>query len=229
MAKIKLANFIVGVSGKIAGTIYSHNKGGNYAKTWRKPTQPNSPAQQALKSAFGSFAQNWRTLTQSQRDDWSSLAANGTIKNTLGENVKLSGSQLYSSRNNQLNAVGAASIDDAPPLEGVPAVEAVSLTAAEGAPTLSIAFNPSVPADTSVIVDATNNLSPGISSPGTAFRQIAVLPAADVTPTDILAAWQAIFGGVPLEGQKIFVRLTPVNTNTGEVGISTTVYDIVAA
>lgn len=78
----------------------------------------------------------------------------------------------------------------------------------------SIVFAPTpVPAATSMVIEATNQVSPGISfMPRSAYKVISVTAAAGASPADIKSAWEAIYGPI-LSGRKVFVRARLVKTN----------------
>jgi hypothetical protein len=71
-------------------------------------------------------------------------------------------------------------------------------------------------------------LSPGISSPGTAYRQIAVADAADISPADIWSEYVAKFG-TPSVGQKVFFRAKLINLLTGESSLKVSTHTLVSA
>lgn len=79
---------------------------------------------------------------------------------------------------------------------------------------LSLAYTATpLAANTKVIIEATQQLSPGINFVGRSrFRQIMVSAAAAASPANILAAYVARFG-VLISGKKIFVRSTVITSD----------------
>lgn len=77
---------------------------------------------------------------------------------------------------------------------------------------LSLAFTPTpVAAGNKVVIDATKQLSPGVSFvPRSAYKNVYVGAAASASPANILAAYTAIYGAL-ISGQKIFFRVYAVN------------------
>lgn len=114
MALIKLGVIVAGISGKVSGNIFSNNKGGNYVKTWTKPTNPNTPRQVAARAALTALASVFRMLTQLQLNSWSDSAAKRAVTNRLGEQKFLSGFQLYMKQNLALRVTGLAPLSVAP-------------------------------------------------------------------------------------------------------------------
>lgn len=215
--------------GKIAGTVFSKNRGGAIARTKVTPSNPQTASQLVTRSRLTGFSQGWRGLTQAARDAWDTAVQNFPRTNVFGDSTILSGHQLYIGLNSQLLAAGASQIGTPPNPTGAAAISSPVLVAAVGASTLTIAFDPDpVPANTAFIVDATTSLSPGRSNVKNQFRQIGVLAAATASPGDIWAEYIAKFG-VPSVGQKVHVQLRAVNTLTGEVSGAVRASAIVAA
>lgn len=217
MAKIKFTAFMADMRGKIAGTVFSKNRGGAIARTKVTPSNPQSAAQLVARSRLTGFSQAWRGLTQAARDAWDTAVQNFPRTNVFGDSTILSGHQLYIGLNSQLQAAGAATIGTPPNPSGAVALSEPVLTANLTGDIMSVAFEPgTVPADTAIIVDATTSLSPGRSNVKNQFRQIGVIDAAATSPADIWGDYIAKFGS-PSEGQKVHVQLRAVNTLTGEV------------
>jgi hypothetical protein len=94
---------------------------------------------------------------------------------------------------------------------------------------LSLVMEGAVPADTAAKVFATAPQSAGRSFVKSEYRLVAILEAAESTPYDLLAEYQAKFGSTGSSGQKIFIKLTAVNTTTGQEGTPSEVSAIVTA
>ena len=118
MAIVKFGPTVVGARGTIAGTIFTANKAGPYARGWSKGANPKSPLQSDQRTRFASLASAWRGLTTAQRDDWIDYADDPPqeLTNSLGETYFASGFNWYVRINDHLEAAGAARRDDAPTL-----------------------------------------------------------------------------------------------------------------
>lgn len=79
---------------------------------------------------------------------------------------------------------------------------------------LSVAFLATpLPALTKIVIEATKQLSPGVSFINkTWYKQIFVGAAASVSPSNILAPYNARFGAL-VSGKKIAIRLTAVTAD----------------
>ena len=229
MAKILLTAFLGDIRGKVAGTVFSKNRGGAYARTKVTPSNPQTSAQNLVRSRLTGFSQGWRGLTQSARDAWNAAVASFPRTNVFGNSKILSGHQLYIGLNSQLEAAGQSSIGTPPVPVGAPAVLTVSGSASAGGGTFTVAYTPDpVPADTTLIIDCTEQVSAGKNNVNSLYRQVANVAAAATSPYDIAAEYVAKFGSL-IEGQKIGVRVRAVNNNTGEVSGALSASVIVAA
>lgn len=228
MAKIKLTAFLADIRGKVSGTVFSKNRGGAYARTKVSPINAQTTRQSAVRSQLTSFAQAFRSLTAAQIASWNSAVSNFTSTDVFGDVKTPSGINLYTKLNMNLAQVGESPISDPPLPSEIPAVDSLTLTTNGTSPAVSLAFSPSpVPADTAFIVEATAPVSPGKSFVKSEYRQISFLAAAATTPANLLTDYAAKFGN-PITGQKIFMRVTPVNTVTGQRGIPLVTFDVSA-
>lgn len=101
------------VSGSIGGITYSHNRGGMYTRGRAIPTNPSTNPQQYLRNAFSYLAERWsNTLTAAQRLAWDTYAANVPVTDKLGQQINLTGQNMYIrsnvSRQQVNNIVGSA-------------------------------------------------------------------------------------------------------------------------
>jgi hypothetical protein len=219
--KTKFGSIIVDGRGKIGGHVASKNRAGTYLRTKVSPANAQTPFQTIIRNRFTALTQGWRTLSEAQRAAWNAAVADYARTDIFGDIRNPSGSNLYQRLNNVLDIVGEAQVDT-PPLAGsVLNVTVGAITMAVGTPALSVTFAPTVPADTGVIISATAPMSAGKSFVKSEFRQVAVLAAAATSPWNGLSAYVAKFGSTGAIGQKVFVKFTPVNRETGQVGSST--------
>ena len=105
--KVKFGGGVAEARGSIAGTTFSRNKGGSYARQRVTPVNPQTAAQQAQRSRISELATHWgQTLTQAQRDGWVVFAENFPITDVFGDSLVLSGAQGYTRINSRLLAAG---------------------------------------------------------------------------------------------------------------------------
>lgn len=226
--KVKWGSLMTDGRGKIGGHVASKNRGGAYMRTKVTPVNPQSSDQISVRSAFTAISQAWRTLTADQRASFNGAVANFARTDIFGDLRNPSGANLHQRLNLNLNAVGASYITEAPAVSASPETPVFTITANATTPALSLAWTSgAIPANTAVIVEATPLLSPGKSFVKNQFRQIAVLPAADATPTSVLTEYVAKFGDL-VAGQALFMRFKAVSTTSGITGSVTSANVIVA-
>lgn len=218
MAKIKYGQIIAQASGKIAGMVFSRNTFGQYIRTKVTPVNPSTNAQQLVRTRLAALSQAWRGITESQRLLFNETAINFTNIDVFGDNVPLTGFNLYLRLNRFLQEIGEARVDDAPQPATVDGFITLALTADTTVGTLEIAFTDAIPADQKTIVYATAPQSAGKTFVKSEFRIIDVLTTADLTPEDLAAAYIIKFGALPPAGSKVFVQLRPVLIASGQPG-----------
>lgn len=102
-------------SGSTGGLTYSRNAGGMYVRSRALPTNPNSPAQQAVRDSLRIITDAWtNVLGSAQREGWNTYGFNTPTLNALGEMTIKTGQQMYVRSNVSRLQAGLARIDDAP-------------------------------------------------------------------------------------------------------------------
>lgn len=227
--KAKFGSFIVAGSGKIGGHVASRNRSGAYLRTKTTPSNPQSADQSEARNRLTTWSQAWRTLTSTQQAAWNSAVENFMRSNVFGDMVKPTGKNLYTGLNTNLDLVSGTNISVPPVPAGTFEFSGASLLADVSDNKVEIAWTSgAIPAGMAALVEATTGLSAGVSNANNKFRLIDILPAADATPTNVYTAWTTKFGTLTA-GQKIFIRVTPVNKTTGERGIPLSFSSVVIA
>jgi hypothetical protein len=110
MSIVKFGPLITGARGTIAGTIFTANKSGPYARGWNRGPNPRSTAQSEQRGRTSGMAKAWRGLTQAQRDLWDVWAAAPAQEkfNSLGESYFASGFNWFVAINDRLLNMGRA-------------------------------------------------------------------------------------------------------------------------
>jgi len=217
MAKVKFSALISEMRNKLNGSVFARNRGGNYLRTKVTPTNPQTAAQVAARSLLTQFAQSWRSLTEAQRAAFNAVADQFATTDVFGDVVNPSGSTLYTRLNINIALAGGVAIVTPPTPTGAAALTDLSVTADVSDSEVEIVFAPgAVPADHALFLEATSNLSPGISNANSKFRGIQTLAPAAASPVNVFTNYTAKFGGL-VAGQKLFVRGKFINRITGEV------------
>jgi hypothetical protein len=110
------ANMLAQASGSLAGSVFSHNKGGMYTRNRSIPTNPSSAQQQVVRNAVGQLAARWGSiLTVAQRSAWQVYADNVPLVDTLGDSRAVTGQNQYVRSNVPRIQAGLAGFLDAAP------------------------------------------------------------------------------------------------------------------
>ena len=128
-------------SGSVGGITASHNAGGMYLRARTIPTDPNSNAQVAVRTAMSFLAARWTDdLSTVQRNAWAAYAANVAMTNPLGDAINLSGQMHYLRSNVIRKRLGFPVIDAAPVVFNLGEFTAMSFVGSEATQELTITF-----------------------------------------------------------------------------------------
>lgn len=213
--KLKLGPIVAQASGSIAGTVFSRNRAGWYARTRAIPTNPNTDAQQLVRGLFATISQAWAALTTAQRASWENWANQNLVTDVLGDQIQLSGHQAHQKLNTRLAFIGSTVITD-PPVEAAPTgLTSITQTGDLGTGDFDLVFAAS-PTDTDdkLWMRAALINSAGVTYHTNALRFTGVSSAAETTPFDNLAQITAKFG-TPIVGQTLHMQVSVIDTLTG--------------
>lgn len=231
MSKIKYSALVSDVRNKLNGSVLSKNRYGNYIRNKTTPVNPQTTPQQNARAALAANSQAWAGLTEAQRLSWKALAAELPFTDIFGDSKILAANSMYNKLNGNLQKVGEAAIAAAPAKVAVPAISITVFTATQtaGAITaLNATIDPAtVPAGFEVVVYATPGIGAGRSFVKNQFRFLGVAPAPAVGVIDLEPLWNARYGSVTA-GQKIFVRMALISTDSGQQGIPVEAMAIIA-
>ena len=204
-------------SGSQGNTVASHNKFGSYLRNRVIPADPATAKQLAIRAQISGFSEEWRLLTQVQRDGWLTLGDQMSRLDTQGQSYTLTGLQAFTSINMNRDLLLLARIDDAPLFDVPSTIYTQTVTAVAIGPTLEISSSVVLGAAENFIIAASAGVSAGINflaRGGYKHMLRIVTPFTD--PEDFAPEWTAIFGPT-ITGTKIFVRTRIIN-NTGFSG-----------
>lgn len=127
-------------SGSFGGLVASHNRAGQYLRTRVRPTNPSSARQVAVRIIFANLATAWRTLSEDQREAWSTYAINVPVTNAFGEPLTLTGHQMYVRCNSPRMQAGLSRVDDGPTIFAMAAFTPGLLNPNAGAQAIEVFF-----------------------------------------------------------------------------------------
>jgi hypothetical protein len=216
--KALFGTIIVGGSGKLGGHVITKNRAGYALRTKVTPSNPQSADQSEVRNRLTGISQSWAGLTDAQRSQWNSAVSSFSSTNIFGNVVNPSGFNLFQKLNNNLLAVGSASILVPPAPAAVQALTTLSAVADNSSNSLTLTFAPAIDAGTKFKVLATPAENAGISFVKNEFRVIGHIDSAATSPYIASALYNAKFGAIGAAGKKIYVQLVGVNATTGQMG-----------
>jgi hypothetical protein len=183
------------ISGSIAGTTYSHNKGGPYMRRRAIPTTSTTAAAMAAKNRMSAGSQAWQDLTAGQRLAWKEWALENPTINALGQSITLSGHMAFVGNYTRMTLAGETPLT-APPIEAGPTpLTSITLSGDIGLGNFDVAFTatPLAANDMLWLVAAVSN-SAGVNYVENIKRFIGVTAAAQASPYDYQTEIEAVFG-----------------------------------
>jgi len=95
MARIKYSGLIESINGSIGGTTFQTNRYGFTVKRKPVPSKPNTPSQNARKTAMFAVQQAWIGLTAANRAAWNTYASTYPRPTRLNINSNLNGFNYF--------------------------------------------------------------------------------------------------------------------------------------
>lgn len=215
MAKYTAGPMVAAVSGSVGGTTFSRNRAGQYTRRRAVPTNPDSVAQQNVRSILADQSRGWADRTDAERNSWEAWATQNPITDVLGQSITLSGHMAYIKLNSRLSFDGQPLLT-VPPIINAPAgLLTMSFTATITGSLFDISFTTDPqPAQTRLWVTAAVVNSAGITYVRNLRRFIGTSSTAPASPFDYQADIEAVFGTL-LEGQTVHMLVSTFGTVTG--------------
>jgi hypothetical protein len=221
VAKIKFGNIVADARGKLGGVVYSRNRGGAYVRSKVTPVNPQSPYQLAVRARLADLSGRWHAdLTEAIRLQWEAFATAHPRVDVFGEQRVLSGLAMYQALNGIALGGGGARMDGPPVDLDVVALTAMTAELDTSTPLLNITFaGTPLGAGIKLYVWAT----PAISSTRTFWkpqlRFLGVSAAAQASPFDAMAMWNARFGSTPNPDEAVGLLVATVDVLKGAVSV----------
>lgn len=137
------SELLTAASGKLGGTVFSHNKGGPYTRSLVIPVNPATPFQEAVRLIQADLANRWvNNLTSAQRDQWDAYALAVPLPNALGDPKTIGGNAMYIRSNVSRVQAGEPRVDDGPAILDLGSYTAPTIAApGAAAGTVDISFD----------------------------------------------------------------------------------------
>jgi uncharacterized membrane protein len=200
---------------KAGSDVFSKNHYGAFIRKRVKGTNPRSVGQLNVRANLSSLAKGFKSLGAGPILAWNTYGQNFTFKNRLGQNIKHTGEVWYIKLNRILLTMSGTPITSPPSTSAVPPALMVSLavTATSGT-AIGITYTTFAGSNTKGVIMASRPLSAG-KAYNSDFRYLAMTVAADSGVKDLTSAYTTVFGGLPVTGQKVFVKVFMTDFVTG--------------
>lgn len=208
---------VTDMRGKLGGHVFTKSRQGATVRTKVTPVNRQTPAQGVIRGIFGNLSRQWNTLLEPQRETWQRAAEEFKRTNVFGDQVALSGKNLFISLNTNIATAGGTTRSVAPVESAVSTIADFSVTATVMTRTIDLQLTiPGIIAPNEVlIVEATMQNSAGRYNFSGQYRQVATCPADDIiSEVDLGTAYIQKFGSIRV-GAKISFRVYIVNSVTG--------------
>lgn len=211
------------VSGRIGGSVFSHNRGGQYIRAGVIPKKVTSAAALTQKSILSTVTRSWALVDVASKAAWNHYTTENPVVNRIGMKKSLSGHQAFVGLNARLLRAGDAGIS-IPPTAAPPAATAItSFSVDTVGSTGEIVYTPTpAGANNRVWIWAALVSSPGQTFIGSQFVLLTITAKNAASPVDIFAALELRFGTLQA-GQVVWIRVQTMDSTTGLVsGFATT-------
>lgn len=219
MARVLYTAAVAGIRGKLAGSVFSRNKGGEIIRTKVTPINPKSSYQSAQRGILSDLAKAYSgTLTAAERLAWTNFGQNTNATSVFGAKLILSGIAAFQKVNIIVITAGGTQIATPPIGQDVVAILSAALVANHTGPLLTLTFTPTpIITPQGTYVWATPALSPGIGNYNSRLRFIK-FSIAGASPLELHVPWVARFGAFPaVAGQQIGMKVQVVDNTTGAI------------
>lgn len=217
MALIQLGPLASQVSGSVGGSVFAHNRGGQYVRTRVVPRKVESIYTLVVRDALSACSRLWGGLTEAQRQAWREFSTNSPVVNRLGMTKTLAGHMAFNKINARLLQAGVATLDLPPvgnPPEPLSSVS-VAIDTTPGSAVVTFAPTP-LGAGESLWVWAAMPAGPGAQYVANRWRLVYKGAAATATGVDIWDDLLARYGEIQV-GQTFALQAQVLDQSTGLV------------
>jgi hypothetical protein len=200
---------------KAGSDVFSKNHYGPFIRKRVHGTNPRSAKQLDVRADMSSLSKGFKGLGATVIAAWNTYGKTPILKNRLGQSIQYTGEVWYIKLNRILLTLGATAITSPPSTSAVPPalMNDLAITATSGS-ALGITYTTFAGASVAGAIFMSAPLSAG-KGYNSNYRFIDQTVAADAGVKDLTAAYQAVFGALPVTGQKVFCKVMMTDTTTG--------------
>lgn len=213
MALVKPSGTISDIRGKIGGTVFANSGAGLTVRSFTSPVNPNTSRQNNQRIILNIIQQEWRLLTTTQRQCWENWIKLFPFKQNNFTGLFINAQQAFI----KINAIRQ--------LYGHPVIKNPVFVANFSLPItyLFILFGGGIalastrvliPANEFIYLSATYPLPATINNPGTKLKAL-IFPTIATNLHNITQPYVDIFGRMPVIGEKVFIKISTIDLQTG--------------
>lgn len=219
MGQIKFSGLVVGIKGKIGGTVFQSGRTGYAAKNNTGSGRgyirgDGGVARMKQRNYLSSLSNRWGSLSVEYRDAWNNEAQNYIFYNRFGDPYTPSGYQLFMSLNLNLNKIGLPTIDAPKPKAEI---EPVSNFRFENFSVndISVKWDSPTSGTFFIIVYGSPQRRPGKSNSGISYKYISSFSPSISQPYDLTNDMLNAYSFLQA-GSEIWFKIDIINIFTGQ-------------
>jgi len=223
MASVKFGALVVGLKGKIGGTVFQSGPSGYVAKNIdaiadsAKLTKADAGRIFKPTKIIAIVSGLWRNLDQANRDAWNAQAVNWPAQNRFGETYTPSGYQVFMTLNTQTYGFTGIVIETPPIPESSPPLVDATFDVPDSA-IMNMSITGVVPPGYQLRVEASQPMGASKNAKVSLFKIIAQIPAGVIYPQDLADGYKEVYGLWP-QFCTIWFRIALINMSTGQKGL----------
>lgn len=215
MGKVKFSAAISEIRNKVGGVVYSRNRYGAYMRNYVVPENNNTDAQAAVRATFGEISASWKTLSEEQRGEWSTVAASLRKTDIFGSQYSSNGFQFYVQLNTERVLVGSTISAFPPEITGIPQFSGVEVSFDYATTDFTFDISASnLTSNQALVIRATAPQSQGKTFFKNLYGVIAIVNNATAVPYNAFLGWLVKYSTY-VDGSRIGWQLYVVDKTTG--------------
>ena len=226
--KIRFGALVTDGYGSVGGQTVSKNHYGRFLRTKVDPALVQNAYTTARRNEFLRLSQNWKALSQENRDLWNTATESYTFTDSMGVEYHPIAKNLYVSLNLNLFTIGESETDS-PPVKILP-TEDLTFTykALTSAGAIDVTFD-TIPVDTDckMVFFGSDSISPGINYTSTVLRFIGDFVVNGNADYDLATEYVVKFGN-PTIAKKVFILAKQIHKTSGSSGVIYKLGEVVA-
>lgn len=216
MARIIYSALVDSIRGSINGTTFQRNAYGYSVKAKPNMVNPNTIRQNLRKRTFSNAVQEWRKLSQANRDAWDAYANAFPIPARKNPNAFLNGLNAFQRWHGVQYQSNSTVLANPSGAQGTAVINQIDLIISGGNLFVELDIT-TTNGPWSAFLYLSRPLSSTQAFVKSWTRYIVAMTPAQWISLNINAAYVAVFGAAPVLGQLIGVQVVMLNTTNGQI------------